>query len=179
MRRADLMMRQAISPRFAIRIRLNMLWFVWRPWAGAIWHGGREVTIPSYSKTRPRQRYMSTLRGLAPRLPNIFSRNTSEIFRVRRHAKPPSSARRPLIPDNRWQRSARGSWIAYRHRMQRSPARPLPQAPHLLARSAVNSTTSEHSGNWALDDVLFLFTQNQSASLSDPKEKTKEKRPRR
>src|SRR5437868_1586242 len=51
---------------------------------GAIWHGGREVTIPSYSKTRPRQRYMSTLRGLAPRLPNIFSRNTSEIFRVRR-----------------------------------------------------------------------------------------------
>ena len=53
------MTRQAISPRFAIRIRLNICWLICNLWAGdrtAIWHAGTDVTIPSYSKTNRRQR---------------------------------------------------------------------------------------------------------------------------
>jgi hypothetical protein len=58
------MIRQAISPRFAIRIRLNMGWLAYRLLqrpkgagsAPAIWHAGPEVTIASYSKNRRWQR---------------------------------------------------------------------------------------------------------------------------
>src|SRR5258708_39286146 len=61
MRRAVLITRQAISPRFAIRIRLNMRLFTCNLWAGSslagpIWHAGMDGTIPSYSKTEPWQR---------------------------------------------------------------------------------------------------------------------------
>src|ERR1700675_1470422 len=52
------MTRQAISPRFAIRIRLNMF-FLLELLAGsspAMWHAGTRVTNPSYSKNRERQR---------------------------------------------------------------------------------------------------------------------------
>src|ERR1700681_2105573 len=75
MRRAVLMTRQAISPRLAIRIRLNMGLLICNLWAGsspplrtgaAIWHAGTDVTIPSYSKTKQRQRLIcrkSLLRG--------------------------------------------------------------------------------------------------------------------
>src|SRR5258708_7273025 len=58
MRRAVLMTRQAISPRFAIRIRLNMF-FLLELWAGsspAMWHAGTRLTNPWYSKNRQRQR---------------------------------------------------------------------------------------------------------------------------
>src|SRR3954464_286822 len=58
-RRAVLMTRQAISPRLAIRIRLNMRLFTCNLAAGvqpAIWHAGTDVTIPSYRKTKQRQR---------------------------------------------------------------------------------------------------------------------------
>jgi hypothetical protein len=56
-----LMTRQAISPRFAIRIFLNMLFLLASLWAGSslpIWHGRTEVTIPSYRKTARRQWFM-------------------------------------------------------------------------------------------------------------------------
>src|ERR1700712_3196061 len=52
------MIRQAISPRLAIRIRLNMSWLACNLLGGfeAIWRVGADVTIPSYSKTQRRQR---------------------------------------------------------------------------------------------------------------------------
>src|SRR5258708_7384504 len=63
MRGAVLMTRQAISPRLAIRIRLNMGSLLATFGRGpalqagaAIWHAGTDVTIPSYSKTKQRQR---------------------------------------------------------------------------------------------------------------------------
>src|ERR1700692_2655225 len=52
------MTRQAISPRFAIRIRLNMF-FLLELLAGsspAMWHAEPRGTKPSYSKNRDRQR---------------------------------------------------------------------------------------------------------------------------
>src|SRR6266700_1723420 len=62
MRRAVLITRQAISPRFAIRIRLNMLFIgtFGRVPPPAIWHAGVGVTIASYSKMRWRQRSRSS-----------------------------------------------------------------------------------------------------------------------
>src|ERR1700742_4666175 len=64
------MTRQAISPRFAIRIRLNMCLFTCDLWRGpawraktTIWHAEADVTIPSYSKINLRQRSIPTLQA--------------------------------------------------------------------------------------------------------------------
>src|SRR4029077_10208707 len=65
MRRAVLMTRQAISPRLAIRMRLNMLFLSLRPWAGPspgpFGPMVRAVICPWYSKLGRRQRSKSAV----------------------------------------------------------------------------------------------------------------------
>src|SRR6266851_8218206 len=99
MRRAVLITRQAISPRFAIRIRLNMCLLTSNLGAGSslarpIWHAGMDVTIPSYSKTEPRQRLFEPefARGATIQA-------SKDGVRFRRIVTEPLSAARPDAPE--------------------------------------------------------------------------------
>src|SRR5260370_7612090 len=91
MRRAVLMIRQAISPRFAIRIRLNIFAYL-QPLGGtlrdgvAIWHAGADVTIPSYSKTNGRQRSISAA-SIGPASRTIAFNGTSARIAVKSAAR--------------------------------------------------------------------------------------------
>src|SRR5258708_11235448 len=87
MRRAVLMIRQEISPRFSIRIRLNIFAYL-QPLGGTLrdgvasWHAGAEVTIPSYSKTNGRQRSISAA-SIGPASRTIAFNGTSARIAVK------------------------------------------------------------------------------------------------
>src|SRR5260370_38600282 len=102
MRRAVLITRQAISPRFAISIVLNMLLVIdlWLSNLGGGFLPGNLVRLGRASQLRLQQigplttAYWSD-RETTPDLSGPLSRNSSEITRGCRRWRSPSPARRP------------------------------------------------------------------------------------
>src|SRR5262245_49223418 len=107
------MTRQAISPRFAIRIRLNILLIL--TFGGLLpanlaCRGGRNNSV--YNKTGLRQWGYVGLQ-LALRLAQL-SPNSFETGRAHRHGRLLSSVRAPRLRDSHWRRSSHESRRACR-----------------------------------------------------------------